>query len=107
MFRMTVADVFFIRGRGVVATGQVQDGVVRVHDEVQINGGSPVAVDGIEAFRKVLEQAQAGDNIGLLFTKLDRTKIKAGDVITAGGGAAATDADVSSSAAAAAFGSDD
>ena len=81
MFRMTVDDVFFIRGRGVVTTGKVQDGVVRVGDEVSIGGRAPVRVDGIEAFRKTLEQAQAGDNIGLLFSGLDKSDISRGDVI--------------------------
>ena len=82
IFRMTVADVFFIRGRGLVATGTIEDGAVRVGDIVRIND-APATVDGIEAFRKVLDQAQAGDNVGLLFRKLDRGDVQAGDVITA------------------------
>jgi len=85
MFRVTVSDVFFIRGRGAVATGRVEDGTIRVGDEVQINGDRTLKVDGIEAFRKVLDEAQAGDNVGLLFSKLDKDVLKAGDVITAAG----------------------
>lgn len=81
---MTVADVFFIRGRGLVATGTIEDGAVRVGDILRIND-APATVDGIEAFRKVLDQAQAGDNVGLLFGKLDRGDVQAGDVITAEG----------------------
>ena len=87
MFRMTVQDVFFIRGRGVVATGCVEEGVLRVGDEVRIGDGGPVRVDGLEAFRKVLDQAQAGDNIGVLFKGLDKSDIEPGAVITTGAGA--------------------
>ncbi len=85
MFRMTVSDVFFIRGRGTVVTGQVADGVVRVGDQVRINDGGPVEVQGIEAFRKMLEQAKAGDNIGLLLRGIEREDVKSGDVLTGEG----------------------
>jgi hypothetical protein len=61
VFRLTVQDVFAIRGRGLVATGRVESGQVRVGDEVQINGGRRVRVDGIERFRKVLDEAVAGE----------------------------------------------
>ncbi len=60
MFRMTIAEVFFIRGRGSVATGKIEAGTLRVGDDVLIDGNGPVRVDGIEAFRKMLEQAAAG-----------------------------------------------
>jgi len=93
MFRMVVADVFFITGRGVVATGKPESGSVRVGDEVQVNGGDPVAVDGIEAFRKVLDEAHAGDNVGLLFKSLDKGDVAAGDVITGEGGTAPSTTD--------------
>jgi hypothetical protein len=83
---MTVDDVFFIRGRGTVVTGKVEEGVVRVGDEVRVGERAPVHVDGIEAFRKVLDQAEPGMNIGLLLTKLDRSEVEAGDVITGEGG---------------------
>jgi translation elongation factor EF-Tu-like GTPase len=54
MFRTTIEDVFFILGRGAVATGRVESGQLRVDDEVRVNGGLAVTVDGIEAFRKKL-----------------------------------------------------
>lgn len=82
MFRMTVEDVFAIRGRGVVATGHVEYGQLRVGDEVQINDGDIVRVDGIEAFRKRLTEATAGDTIGVLFSKLDKSAIARGDVLS-------------------------
>ncbi|MDC8974387.1 EF-Tu/IF-2/RF-3 family GTPase [Mycobacterium marinum] len=85
MFRMTVQDVFFIRGRGIVATGRVEHGELRAGDEVRINDGSGVRVDAIEAFRKKLDTAKAGDNVGLLFKKLTKSDLAAGDVITAAG----------------------
>jgi hypothetical protein len=90
MFRMTIADVFFIRGRGSVATGKIEDGTLRVGDEVLVDGNGPVRVDGIEAFRKVLEQAAAPENVGLLFSKLERSQLKPGAVITGVGGARAS-----------------
>jgi translation elongation factor EF-Tu-like GTPase len=81
MFRMTVEDVFSIRGRGTVATGKVELGPLRKGDEVRINDET-LRVDGIEAFRKLIEEANAGDNVGLLFSKLKKDKIQRGDVIT-------------------------
>ena len=86
MFRMTVEDIFFIRGRGLVATGRVEDGVLQVGDEVHIGDRGPFRVDGIEAFRKILDQAQAGDNIGVLFKGLDKGDIERGAVMTTGAG---------------------
>jgi elongation factor Tu len=83
---MTVDDVFFIRGRGIVVTGKVEEGVVRVGDKVHVGEREPMRVDGIEAFRKVLDQGEQGMNIGLLLRKLDRGDVKAGDVITGVGG---------------------
>jgi translation elongation factor EF-Tu-like GTPase len=82
VFRLTVDDVFSIRGRGTVVTGEVELGSVRVGDEVRIDGGGAVRLDGIEAFRKVLNEAQAGDNVGLLFSTLSRDDIRRGAVIT-------------------------
>ena len=84
MFRMTVEDVFVIRGRGVVATGRVEEGALRVGDEVHIGDRGPVRVDGIEAFRKVIDEAQAGDNIGLLFRGVEKGDIERGALITTG-----------------------
>src|SRR5690348_4797843 len=86
MFRMTVEDIFFIRGRGLVATGRVEDGVLQVGDEVYIGDRGPLRVDGIEAFRKILDQAQAGDNIGVLFKGLDKGDIERGAVMTTSAG---------------------
>jgi translation elongation factor EF-Tu-like GTPase len=83
MFRLTVDDVFSIRGRGTVVTGQVEWGEIRVGDEVQVGARAGVRVDGIEAFRKTLKSAQAGDNIGLLLGSLNRDDVKTGDVISA------------------------
>jgi translation elongation factor EF-Tu-like GTPase len=79
---MTVEDVFHIRNRGTVTTGRVELGSLRVGDEVQIDGGPVIRVDGIEAFRKLLDEAHEGDNIGLLFKDLDRDQVKRGAVIT-------------------------
>lgn len=85
MFRMTVQDVFVIRNRGAVATGRVEYGELRVGDEVRINDGPGVRVDAIEAFRKKLDTATVGDNVGLLFKKLGSSDVAAGDVITSSG----------------------
>ena len=93
MFRMTVADVFFIKGRGLVATGRVEAGTLRVGDELQLNGGATVKVDGIEAFRRVMEEAREGDNIGVLLHNLEREDVNAGDVLTGGGGASGATAE--------------
>lgn len=83
MFRMTIEDVFAIRGRGTVATGRVESGQLRVGDEVRVNDTLSVTVDGIEAFRKKLTEASVGDNIGVLFKSLQRDQLHRGDVLTA------------------------
>jgi translation elongation factor EF-Tu-like GTPase len=84
VFRLTVDDVFFIRGRGTVVTGEVEVGSIRVGDEVQVGyRTSAVRVDGIEAFRKRLDEAQAGQMIGLLLTSLSKDDVNRGDVISA------------------------
>jgi translation elongation factor EF-Tu-like GTPase len=83
MFRMTIEDVFVIQRRGVVATGRVESGLLRVGDEVQINSGRTARVDGIEAFRKKLDEAATGDNIGVLFRSLDKGDLSRGDVLSA------------------------
>lgn len=84
-FRMTVEDVFVIKNRGVVATGRVASGVLRVGDTVHINDGPGVKVDAIEVFRKSIEEANVGDNIGVLFKKVDKSQIDRGAVLSAGG----------------------
>jgi elongation factor Tu len=84
-FLMPVEDVFSITGRGTVATGRVERGVLKVSDEVEIVGLSEerrkVVVTGVEMFRKLLDQAQAGDNIGALLRGVQRTEIERGQVL--------------------------
>jgi len=84
-FLMAVEDVFTITGRGTVATGRVERGVVKVGDEVEMVGIHPTTrktvVTGVEMFRKLLDQAQAGDNIGVLLRGVGRTEIERGQVI--------------------------
>jgi elongation factor Tu len=83
MFRMTVEDVFAIRNRGVVATGRVESGTLRVGDTVQIDGSLAAGVDAIEIFRKSIDEASVGDNIGVLFKKLEKSQLDRGSVLTA------------------------
>ncbi|MCV7023047.1 elongation factor Tu [Mycolicibacterium novocastrense] len=85
MFRMTVEDVFAIRNRGVVATGRVEAGTLRVGDTVHINGGPGITVAAIEQFRKQRDEVSAGENVGVLFKDIERTQINRGDVLTASG----------------------
>jgi translation elongation factor EF-Tu-like GTPase len=82
MFRMTVEDVFVIRNRGVVATGRVESGSLRVGDTVQIDGSLEATVDAIEVFRKSIDQANTGDNIGVLFKKLEKSQLDRGSVLS-------------------------
>ena len=84
-FLMPVEDVFSITGRGTVATGRVETGVVKVGDEVQILGlgeDKKSVVTGVEMFRKLLDQGEAGDNVGLLLRGIDKNEVKRGMVIT-------------------------
>ena len=84
-FLMPVEDVFSITGRGTVATGRVERGTLHVSDEVEIVGihedVRKVVVTGIEMFRKLLDEAQAGDNIGALLRGVQRTEIERGQVL--------------------------
>ena len=87
-FLMPIEDVFSIKGRGTVATGRIEQGVVKLNDEVEIVGLRPsqkTVVTGIEAFKKSLDQGQAGDNAGLLLRGIDRDQIERGQVIVAPG----------------------
>ena len=87
-FLMPIEDVFSIKGRGTVATGRIEQGVVKLNDEVEIVGLRPsqkTVVTGIEAFKKSLDQGQAGDNAGLLVRGIDRDQIERGQVIVAPG----------------------
>ena len=84
-FLMPVEDVFSITGRGTVATGRVETGVIKVGDAVQILGlgeDKSSTVTGVEMFRKLLDQGEAGDNVGLLLRGIDKNEIKRGMVIT-------------------------
>ena len=83
-FLMPVEDVFSITGRGTVATGRIEAGIVKVGDEVQILGlgqDRKSTVTGVEMFRKLLDQGEAGDNVGLLLRGVDKNEIKRGMVI--------------------------
>ena len=88
-FLMPVEDVFSITGRGTVATGRVERGVVKTGDTVEIVGlqeeSRQVVVTGVEMFRKVLDEAQAGDNIGALLRGVQRDEIERGQVLAAPG----------------------
>jgi len=85
-FLMPVEDVFSITGRGTVATGRIETGIIKTGEEVQIIGlgseGKKSVVTGVEMFRKILDEGQAGDNVGLLLRGVDKTEIKRGMVIT-------------------------
>jgi translation elongation factor EF-Tu-like GTPase len=85
MFRMTVEDVFAIRNRGTVATGRVESGTLRVGDTVQIDGTLDARVDAIEVFRKSIDQANVGENIGVLFKGIEKSQLNRGSVLTAAG----------------------
>ena len=83
-FLMPVEDVFSISGRGTVATGRVERGIIKVGDEVEIVGikdTEKTTVTGVEMFRKLLDQGQAGDNVGLLLRGVKRDDIERGQVI--------------------------
>ncbi len=85
-FLMPVEDVFTITGRGTVATGRVEKGVVKNGDTVEIVGMGPTkttVITGVEMFKKLLDQAQAGDNIGVLLRGVERKDIQRGQVICA------------------------
>ena len=84
-FLMPIEDVFTITGRGTVVTGRVERGVVKLSDEVEIVGLSKeskkTVVTGVEMFRKLLDQAEAGDNIGVLLRGIQREEVERGQVL--------------------------
>ena len=83
-FLMPIEDVFSIKGRGTVATGRIEQGTIKLNDEVEIVGIRPTqksVVTGVEAFKKALDQGQAGDNAGLLLRGIERTDIERGQVL--------------------------
>jgi elongation factor Tu len=87
-FLLPVEDVFSIQGRGTVATGRIQQGKIKVGDEVEIVGiraTTKTTITGVEMFRKLLDDAQAGDNVGCLLRGLKREDIERGQVIAAPG----------------------
>ncbi|MCI6161345.1 MAG: elongation factor Tu [Prevotella sp.] len=83
-FLMPVEDVFSITGRGTVATGRIETGKVKVSDEVELLGlgeDKKCVVTGVEMFRKILDEGEAGDNVGLLLRGIDKNEIKRGMVL--------------------------
>jgi elongation factor Tu len=87
-FLMPVEDVFGIKGRGTVATGRIERGIVKVSDEVEIVGIRPtrkVVVTGVEMFKKLLDEGQAGDNVGCLLRGIEREDIERGQVLAKAG----------------------
>ncbi|MBT9147000.1 MAG: Elongation factor Tu [Syntrophomonadaceae bacterium] len=88
-FLMAVEDIFSITGRGTVGTGRIERGIVKVGDEIEIigmkEGISKSIVTGVEMFRKILDQGQAGDNVGLLLRGVDKEALERGQVFAAPG----------------------
>ena len=83
-FMMAIEDVFSIKGRGTVATGRIEQGVIKVNEEVEIVGIRPTkktVVTGVEMFKKNLDQGQAGDNVGVLLRGIERDDIERGQVL--------------------------
>src|SRR5947199_39394 len=83
-FLMPIEDVFSISGRGTVVTGRIERGVVKVGEEVEIIGIRPTSkttVTGVEMFRKLLDQGEAGDNVGCLLRGVERTGVERGQVL--------------------------
>lgn len=83
-FLMPIEDVFSIKGRGTVATGRIEQGIIKLNDEVEVLGlrdTQKTVVTGIEAFKKNLDQGQAGDNAGLLLRGIERSDIERGQVL--------------------------
>jgi elongation factor Tu len=84
-FLMPIEDVFAIKGRGTVATGRVERGIVKVGDTIEIVGFTEapraVTVTGVEMFQKTLDQGEAGDNVGCLLRGVERTEIERGQVL--------------------------
>ncbi len=83
-FLMPIEDVFSIKGRGTVATGRIEQGVVKINEEIEIVGLRPTkksVVTGVEMFHKILDQGQAGDNVGILLRGIEKTDIERGQVL--------------------------
>jgi elongation factor Tu len=87
-FLMPIEDIFSISGRGTVVTGRIERGVCKVGEEIEIVGLRPTVkrvITGVEMFKKLLDQGQAGDNVGLLLRGTDKTEVERGQVIAAPG----------------------
>jgi elongation factor Tu len=87
-FLMPIEDVFGIKGRGTVATGRIERGVIKVGEEVEIAGiqtTRKVVVTGVEMFKKLLDQGEAGDNVGCLLRGIERDDIERGQVLAKSG----------------------
>src|SRR5881275_2835667 len=87
-FLMPVEDVFGIKGRGTVATGRIERGVVKTGEEVELTGVKPnrkVVVTGVEMFKKLLDEGRAGDNVGCLLSGIERDEIERGQVLAKAG----------------------
>jgi elongation factor Tu len=83
-FLMPIEDIFSIKGRGTVATGRIEQGIVKINEEVEIVGIRPTSksvVTGVEMFKKNLDQGQAGDNVGILLRGIERDDIERGQVL--------------------------
>jgi elongation factor Tu len=81
---MAVEDVFSIKGRGTVATGRIETGIVKVGEKIEIIGLHPTretVCTGVEMFKKLLDEGQAGDNVGILLRGIERTDIERGQVL--------------------------
>ncbi len=86
LFRMTVEDVFSIKGRGTVVTGTIESGALRVGDTIRItrqNGaiGKTVVVSGLETFRKTVKEVTAGNTVGVLLKDVAKSDIERGDIL--------------------------
>ena len=84
-FLMAIEDVFSIKGRGTVVTGRVERGVVKTGEDVEIVGfreTRKTVVTGVEMFRKLLDQGQAGDNIGVLLRGIEKTEVERGQILS-------------------------
>jgi len=87
-FLMAIEDIFSIKGRGTVATGRIERGIIKVNEEVEIVGFTDTkktVVTGVEMFRKLLDQGQAGDNVGCLLRGIEKDQIERGQVLAKGG----------------------
>jgi elongation factor Tu len=82
VFFMKVDDVFAIKRRGVVATGRIARGTLRAGDVVYVDGGHTAEVVGIEMFRKKVDEASAGETVGVLFGDIDRSALSRGSVLS-------------------------